>query len=203
MNLDKLVRRLCRWAFLRLKDDMNMRKVYRVDNFCDEMQVINTYRNLCIEISLEHALDTMTLVCEKEPLTKEEKTENEEAEYAGRDIPNKIGDNPYLLIGVVDDGYKGYEGFSPENGQGIIHMRMFSLFNDLRKFYKMYPKATRPIILSIKVAADTPEELTEYEEKTKIHYIKPLNIMSFLMEVSRKKDHAEEEERQSREYGHS
>ena len=182
---------------------MAMKKVYRTDNFGDEMQVIKSYRNLCIEVSLEHALDTITLVCVKEPLTEEEKTANEKSEHAGRDIPYKIGDKPYSLIGVIDDGYKGYEGFTPENGQGKIHIRMYSLFNDLKKFYKMYPKSTRPIISSIKVVADTTEELNEYEKKTKIHYIEPLNIMSFLMEISRRKDHGEEEERQSIEYSNS
>jgi hypothetical protein len=194
MNLDSLVRKICKWAFLKLEDTMTMRKSYRAENFGDEMQVINTYRNLCIEISLEHALDTITLVCRKEDLTKEEKGKNKQAK---KEI-HRRGDKPYLLIGVIDDGYKGYEGFTPENGENRLQLRMHSLFNDLKKFYIMYPDSTHPVLLSIRTVADTDEELDKYKEKTKIHYIRPTYIMPFLMEFGRRTDEGQESERQSR-----
>ena len=107
MTLERLTRRLCKWLFLKLQKDLSLRKVFRAGYFYDEMQVLNTCRNIYVEASVEHDLGNFKLICEKIYLTEEEEKKNKEAIDKGEEPPHKRGDKEYNLVGLVDDEYKG------------------------------------------------------------------------------------------------
>jgi len=191
MDLERLTRRLCKWLFLRLEDDMNMRKVYREDNFVDEMQIISTYRNIYVEAVIEHEIRNLRIICGKENLTEADIKINEKAIAEGKEPPKKRGEKPYTLIGLVDDKYEGND-LTREN----IQVRLYHFFANLKKFYKMFPKETKPAILSINVIGETEEDIDEYTQHTVIHYLSHTEpIIPFLLDFGKYVDHENEAKR--------
>ena len=220
MALENLMRKACKWLFLRLKDDMTMRKAYRLDNLLTEMQGIRDYRNIYVEISLEHELGNIKLICEKEYLTEEEERKNQEVreenklieeENAGIDkenkeknekkpkkekkkIPFRRGDKPYNLVGLVDDGYEHPRDITEKN----INARLYHYFSNLRRFYEMFPDETKPVLLTINVIAEKKEDFDKYTEKTKVYYLdSPTLIIPFLLEFGKYRDHADKAKKDS------
>lgn len=193
MVLEDLMRRACKRLFLKLKNDMSLKKTYRAGYFVIEMQSIDTYRNIYVEIHIEHELGDFKLICGKEYLTEEEIKKNKEAIEQGKEPPHKRGDKPYNLVGLVDDGFEGKD-LTPAN----INARLYHFFDDLKRFYQMSPEETKPALLSINVISEKKEDFYEYAEKTKVHYLDPTQpIMSFLLEFSRYVDEHDKEKKET------
>lgn len=213
MKLEDLMRRACKWLFLKLQKDLSLRKVFRTGYFYDEMQVLNTCRNIYVEASVEHELGNFKLICEKIYLTEEEEEKNEEvreenkvieeenaridkenkeknekkSKKAKKEIPFKRGDKEYNLIGLVDDEFKGKD-LAPKD----IYARLYHFFDNLKRFYSVLPDETKPALLSMNVIGEKEEDLDEYAEKTKVHYIDPTPIMPFLFDFRRYLDEEDE-----------
>ena len=174
---------------------MSMKKVYRIDFLTNEMQMVNDYRNIHVEMAVEHELGNFRFVCVKEYLTEEQEKGNDEARKQGKDEPYKRGDRPYNLVGLVDDVYKGEDITLMD-----VYARLYHFFDNLRKFYKMFPNETKPVLLSINVIGEKQEDFDKYTEKTKIHYLdEPVLIIPFLLDFSRYRDSKDKADKEATE----
>jgi hypothetical protein len=144
-------------------EELATAKAHRKEIFYELFFAAESYRDLSIEIILEHEnFGIIKFICEKDPLTE-------------NDIKRglKQGDKRYSITGFIYD--EDTSGLDPEEKTCILCKSVAQQFLDLEQAYRENPK-TKPFLFSIR----TIDGMKEYTESNKISYIKPTTIPDFL-----------------------